>query len=378
MVEVIEVNDIDELSQYRLLWSSLFAATTDPSFFLTYDWLETSWRHFGAGHKLRVLVVFAAGEPLGILPLCVRREKYRLSTVRVLTYPLDNWGTWYGPIGPNPAATMLAAMQHIRTTPRDWDMIELRWVAADATHGGRSARALRVAGLFSEKREYQTTSIVDLPANWDEFLANKSHSVRRQFRRTVRDLVESGQAEYIRHRPAAASEGDGDPRWDLYAMCESVAQASWQADVKSGNTLTHDRVRRFFRDAHAAAARIGMADINLLVVDGRPAAFLYGYHCRGNIAALRTGFDASINGLGSALMLKSIEDSCRRGDRAIDFGPGEREHKRRLRTRTESTYRLTYTPLDSWRSQAVRWSRWAKNRWSRTQNNGAPTQPVSA
>ena len=43
-----------------------------------------------------------------------------------------------------------------------------------------------------------------------------------------------------------------------------------------------------------------------------------------------------------------------RGDRMIDFGPGEREHKRRLRTRTESTYRLTYTPIDSWRSQAVR------------------------
>ena len=53
-------------------------------------------------------------------------------------------------------------------------------------------------------------------------------------------------------------------------------------------------------------------------------------------------------------MLRSIEDSCRRGDRTIDFGPGEREHKRRLRTRTESTYRLTYTPIDSWRSQAVR------------------------
>ena len=64
-------------------------------------------------------------------------------------------------------------------------------------------------------------------------------------------------------------------------------------------------------------------------------------------------------------MLKTIEDSCRRGDRMIDFGPGEREHKRRLRTRTESTYRLTYTPIDSWRSQAVRLTRWAKGRLAR-------------
>ena len=136
-------------------------------------------------------------------------------------------------------------------------------------------------------------------------LASKSQSLRRQFRRTLRDLFADGRAEYIRHRPLPASEGDGDPRWDLYAACESVAQASWQSHVVHGNTLTHDRVREYFHAAHAAAARIGMVDVNVLNVDGQPAAFLYGYHCQGNVTALRTGFDASIGGgLGSALMLK--------------------------------------------------------------------------
>jgi CelD/BcsL family acetyltransferase involved in cellulose biosynthesis len=363
MVEIVEVNDIEELSQYRLLWNSLFAGTPNATFFLTFDWLDTYWRHFGHDQKLRVLIVYAAGQPIGILPLCVRTERYRMSKVRVLTYPLDNWSTWYGPIGPNPASTMLAAMQHIRRTPRDWDMIELRWVSDEATQGGKSARAMRVANMFSEKQEYQWTSLADLPATFDEFLANKSQSLRRQFKRTLRDLFADNRAEYIRHRPLAAVEGDGDPRWDLYSMCESVAQASWQSHVVHGNTLTHERVREYFHAAHAAAARLGMVDVNVLTVEGRPAAFLYGYHCQGNVTALRTGFDAAnSNGIGSALMLKTIEDSCGRGDRTIDFGPGEREHKRRLRTRTESTYRLTYTPLNSWRSQTVRLTRWAKTK----------------
>ena len=92
--------------------------TPDATFFKTFDWLDTYWRHFGHDQKLRVLIVYSAGEPLGILPLCVRAEPYRLSKVRVLTYPLDNWSTWFGPIGPNPASTMLAAMQHLRRTPR--------------------------------------------------------------------------------------------------------------------------------------------------------------------------------------------------------------------------------------------------------------------
>jgi CelD/BcsL family acetyltransferase involved in cellulose biosynthesis len=364
MVEIVEVNDIEELAQYRMLWNSLFRGTPNATFFNTFDWLDTYWRHFGYDQKLRVLIAYSAGEALGILPLCVRTEPYRLSKVRVLTYPLDNWSTWYGPIGPNPASTMLAAMQHLRRTPRDWDMMELRWVADESTQSGKSARAMRVANMFNEKQEYQWTSLIDTPASFDEYLANKSPSLRRQFRDTNRKLFANGRAEYTRHRPLPASEGDGHPRWDLYAKCETVAHASWQSQVDNGNTITTDRVREYFRASHAVAARLGMLDMHVLNVEGEPAAFLYGYHHQGNVTALRTGFDASHdNGIGSALMLQAIQDSCNRGDHTIDLGPGEREHKRRLRTRTESTYRLTYTPIDSWRSQAVRFSRWAKRRW---------------
>jgi CelD/BcsL family acetyltransferase involved in cellulose biosynthesis len=365
MADVLEINDIEDLAQFRLAWNALLPETPGASFFHTLDWLETYWRHFGQDQKLRVLVVRSGGSPVGIVPLCVRKERYRLGTLRVLTYPLDNWGTWFGPISPYPAATMLAAMQYLRRAPRDWDMLELRWTGPEQSDRGRSARAMRAANLLTEKDEYQTTSVIDLPSSWDEFVAGKSSTLRRQFRRTLRQIFEERGGEFIRHRPAPAREGDGDPRWDLYAMCESAAQASWQGSVTSGNTITHDRVREYCRDAHEAAARIGMVDVNVLVLDGQTAAFLYNYHYQGRITALRTGYDAALghDGVGSALILKSIEDSIALGDQLIDFGPGEREHKRRLRTRTETSYRLNYTPLGSLRSQAIRWSRWAKRRW---------------
>jgi hypothetical protein len=246
-------------------------------------------------------------------------------------------------------------------------MLELRWVPDEKTQAGKTARALRAACLFSNKDQYQTTSILELPADWNSFTASKSRSLRSQFRRQLRHAFTEQKAEYVRYRPAPKSEGGGDPRWDLYTMCEQIAAASWQGSVTNGNTLTHEQVRDFYRDAHAAAARLGMVDLNLLLVEGRPAAFLYDYLCDGRIFSLRMGYDPSFgdHGYGSALLLKTIEDSIARGDRTIDFGPGDREHKRRLRTRTESTYRLTYTPIDSWRSQAVRLTRWAKSRWPR-------------
>jgi hypothetical protein len=228
--------------------------------------------------------------------------------------------------------------------------------------GGKTARAMRAANMFSEKQAYQRTSIIDIPPRWDDYIASKSPSLRRQFQRLICDLFAGRQVEYIRHRPLPASKGDGDPRWDLYASCELIA-AAWQPDVANGNSLSQERVRKYFRETHAAAARLGMLDVHVLTIEGQPSAFLYGYHHHGNVIVLRADVDASNdNGIGSALMLQAIQDSCHRGDRTIDLGPGESEHKRQLRTRTESTYRITYTPMDSWRSQAVRFTRWAKRR----------------
>jgi CelD/BcsL family acetyltransferase involved in cellulose biosynthesis len=367
MSHVVEVRDIEDLAEYRLAWNALLPETPGASFFHTLDWLETYWRHFGHDQKLRVLVVRSSGAVVGIVPLCIRRERYRLGSLRVLTYPLDNWGTWFGPIGTHPSITMLAAMQHLRRAKRDWDMLELRWTGPESAERGRTARAMRAANMLSVTSEYQTTSIIDLPKTWDNFISAKSSTLRRQLRRTLKQVYEERGGQFIRHRPAPAREGDGDAGWELYEMCETAALASWQGSATNGNTITHDRVRDYCRDAHETAARLGMVDVNILLLEDRPAAFLYNYHYQGRITALRTGYDASAghDGVGSALILKSIEDSITRGDSLIDFGPGEREHKRRLRTRTEASYRLNFTPLGSLRSQAVNWSRRIKQRWQK-------------
>ena len=366
MVDVVEINDIDELAGYRMFWHSWLADTPRATFFNTWDWLNIYWQHFGRGQQLRALVVRSAEVPIGIVPLCVRTERRRVGTVRVLTYPFDNWGTWYGAVGTNRATTMLAAMQYLRHARRDWDILELPNTAPPAADGSRAGRSLRVAGLLTDQRPHQSISIAELNGDWQSYLANKSRRTRHEIRRVLRRTQENHRFEFIRHRPAPAREGDGDPRWDLYAMCEHVALASWQATSAAGNTLTHERVRPFFRDAHATAAHHGMVDLNLLLVDERPAAFLYNYHYHGHLTALRIGYDPSVDvaGLGTALMLRALQDGCERGDRAYDLGPGNAQFQRHLRTRVESTYRLAYWPLSSWRLQAARVARWAERRWS--------------
>ena len=289
----------------------------------------------------------------------------------MLGYPLDDWGNWYGPVGSKPALAMLAAMQHIRHAKRDWDLCELRWNTASWRDGGRAARSMRVVGMPTDERPDRTTSIVDFAGNWEGYLAARPRKTRHEIGRILRRASEHQNLTYIRHRPAPAREGDGDPAWDLYAMCEHVALASWQGSSTTGNTITHDRVRHFLRDAHAVAARLGMVDMNLLLVDGRPAAFSYNYNFRGRLTCLRIGYDPALRsgGHGKALLLQSIQDGFDRGDHSYDLGPGDSRLERELRTDTEKSYQLTHTPIGSWRSQAVRWARWAK-KWRPSAEHG--------
>lgn len=364
MAEVLEINDWRQAASQRMLWDYLVSETPRASFFHTYAWLDSYWAHFGREQKLRLLVAKSNGKPIGIVPLCVRRQPYRFGSVRVLCYPLDNWGDWYSAIGSNQAAAMILAMQHVRHTPRDWDMIDLRWTGLKSCNGGRPARAMSIAGLHPERVAQQTNALVSFSGSWSQYLTRMQSKRRSEFRRIVKRTFQKSSAQYIRHRPAPARVGDGDPRWDLYDMCEAVASQGWQAHTTAGNTLSSPRVRDFLRNAHEEASRLGMVDLNLLVVDGSPMAFAYNYHCEGRLLGLRMGYDqqSGNSSFGTALLLRSIEDSFRRGDKSLDLGSDEWPFKRRLQTDTETSYRLSHVPFAAVKTQALRLADWAGRR----------------
>ena len=66
------------------------------------------------------------------------------------------------------------------------------------------------------------------------------------------------------------------------------------------------------------------------------------------------GFDPAAAGAGTFLQRMMIEDSCRRGDRLIDLGPGSNESKRHWQTRTAVAWRYTHYALGSPSAQLLR------------------------
>ncbi|QDT98874.1 GNAT family N-acetyltransferase [Gimesia aquarii] len=343
-MSVIELNEIEGLKAYHADWNRLLAATPGGNFFQSLDWLQVYWQHFGEKQYLRVLVIHDDDEVTGIIPLCIQRLKTKFGSCRILTYPFDDWGSFYGPISANPEATLTAALNFIQQSQRDWDLIDLRCVDFDGFDDGATERSLEAANLSFKKTSWNQTAYVDLNQNWDDYLAGRSGKARQTYLRSERRVEKEGEIEFMRYRPRGENFGESDPRWDLYEVCEEIARKSWQGDSTTGTTLSHENVAQYFRDTHESATRFGAADLNLLYVSGQPAAFNYNYVFQGLVFSLRMGFDPSVSnkGLGRLLMGRMLRNSMERGDRIYDIGPGSLDAKKYWYTSVENSYRYVH------------------------------------
>jgi CelD/BcsL family acetyltransferase involved in cellulose biosynthesis len=361
-----EINDPGRLDDYRLLWNALLPETAGATFFQSLDWFQTYWRYFGEAQRLRVLVVHGPERPLGILPLVVRREKTRMGSLRVLTYPLHDWGTFYGPIGPYPTATLLAGLRHVRRTARDWEMLDLRWVDRDGVDQQRTPTAMAQVGLPGQAQAWTQAPMIELDGSWQDYWRGRQKKYRHNVERCRRRLERQGKLELIRYRPEGSAHGDDDPRWDLYDACLGIAKCSWQGSSGNGTTLCHRCVCDYLRDAHVAAVRAGAMDLCLLTLGGRPIAFIYHYRYEGRIYGLRKGYEPELGCLGPGIVLQQmvLEDSFRRGDRSYDMGAGSLDSKRPWQTSLATSYRYTHFPLASPRTQLIRAKRWLVERFA--------------
>ncbi len=353
-MEVQEINNIGDLAPLRDAWWELLRVTTDATFFHTPEWLEAYWEHYGRGQKLRVFVVRDRGACIGILPLVVRVQRTRLGRLRFLTYPLDDWGSFYGPISANPSAVHREVWSKVVKDHHDWDLVEPRWIGHRLEEATDLAQQFSTLGMNGHITLTDHSPAVVFSGSWEDYLASKSSKWRNNLKRWERNLSKSGELTFERHRPNPQS-GSSHIRWDLFDECLKVARASWQSQSPDGTTLCHESIRSFLTDVHTAAARVGGIDLNLLRIDDRPIAFAYNYHLHGKLCGLRVGFDAEFGraGAGNLLYAKVIQDSFERADLWYDLGAGSLDCKRYFASEIREIYRWTYSSARSLRGRLI-------------------------
>src|SRR5438552_3906312 len=198
MLRVEEVRSINSPDSLRAMWDRLLDQTPGASFFQSLDWLECYWRYYGASRRLRVLCVFRENDPIGIVPLVVREERTRAGRVRILTYPLDDWGAFFGPIGREREVVLAAALRHVRGSARDWDVLDLRWVNPRLDQGA-TPRAMISAGLSAYPQLVTHAGLIDVRGTWDDYWASLTSHWRNNVRRAQRRVAEVGEVTHVHY-----------------------------------------------------------------------------------------------------------------------------------------------------------------------------------
>ncbi len=354
ILQVEEINEIEALTRRRELWEDLLRRSPGASFFQTLDWLVAYWRHYGADQRLRALFVSANDEVLGVLPLVVRRERTKVGLLRTLTYPLDDWGSFYGPIGANCASILEAGLKHVKQTRRDWDVLDLRWIDSTGVDGGRTPEAMRRAGFqaycaCAAKRPWSISPAIGPAISTNaavngETISNAGGAIWTSAGRSpLRGIV-----------PAPATTRP----WSF-----TTPARPWREKVGRRTLPTARRcaTKACVRSCAKStpSPRTGRLDVSLLRIDEAPVAFAYNYVYEGYVFGLRVGYDASLSrdGAGNLLYALAIEDSFARGDRVYDLGPGSLDCKRHLKTRIVPVHRYSHYPLTAPRTQLLRLKR---------------------
>ena len=305
MVSVVEMDNLEELDQHHLAWSDLLAKTPGASFFQSLHWLRANWRDSSGDRKLRILAVRSRGELIGILPLAVFQQWRPLGRSRVLAYSNHDRRLPGGPIGPQPAATLCAALRYLHDRPGGSSSLQL--------YGGAEERlktALQVTGFRFRKRRVKGSGRIDLGG------AEGNQETRATWSWSTRPTglaASLDEATYERCRPLGAASGDDNPHWDVFADCMAPGMASCSTAAADGVPIWH---------VHQNVAKSGGLDLNLLRLRGEIVAYCYSVHFQGRVDCWRCGVVQRYAGAERLLAARMIEDSRQRGDSAIYFHAG--------------------------------------------------------
>lgn len=349
MFSVAEINEPEKLASFSLTWQTLWDRTPHRSFLQTRDWFETYWRHFGVDRKFRVLMVLGALRPIGIVPLVIKPTSTSLGSLRVLTYPLDGWGAFFGPIGSDPTATMYGVLKHLATTPRDWDLLDLRGIDDDQLDKGRTANAFQLARLPATQRVWEENFEVSV-ADWS---TGDQFRLRRKLKEAEKQLWLQGTWEFRRMRVREL-----DP--EASALSRKMYQESRSLLIPAGTPFG------WLSDLQDATLCNGMADLCQLWLNGRLVAAALNSVTDETVQplAISRGTVDSPYAVETVFLGQMLLDGLNRGDSKYVFGPRTADWARDWLPTSRPSYRITHFAGFKPRAQLLRLNELRKRWWS--------------
>ncbi len=298
------------------LWESLYAAHRGATPFMSPGWGRAWWSHYGDGAQPFFLVAEDAGAPVALAALALRRRGPLRVLETVGMEPGDYWDVLARPDAAEAAVDAIAGAVAARSSA--WDALIVRCLPPGSPVDGALARA----GLRAVHHRPIPAPGIELPADFDAYLAALPGSRRQNLRRHLRRLDE-GDVEL-----RAVTEPD-----DVAAALErwrEFRRAQWEAQGRTINPEhLSDRFGAFIAAVVGELLPAGEALVWEFCVGEEVVGSYVNFADRDAFYWYLGGFrpDVAALGLGKIAIGHGIRTSITAGRSYYDFARGAEDYK---------------------------------------------------
>lgn len=289
-------------------WDELFANSESATPFQSRAWLSAWWQVFGRRRRPWIIRVYEGDQLIGLYPLFRGGSAWRaLRPVGIgasdYLHPLMRTG--------HETEVMNAISEHLVAAPST-DLVDLHQIRETMNFELPDAVVSESANCL----------VLDLPDEYDQYLATLSKSLRFDCRRLDKKPFSTGEA-IVELVPENEVEQGMKDLFDLHS-------SRWKKRGLPG-AFALGKIREFQVLAATQLARDGHLRLHRLVSAGKTAGVVYAMHAGRVTYFYQSGFDPDAKALspGTLLVAAAIRHAIEEGDRQFDFLRGDEPYKRR-------------------------------------------------
>jgi CelD/BcsL family acetyltransferase involved in cellulose biosynthesis len=301
-------------------WRRLLARDPNRHVFATPEWNRLWWEEFGAGKDLLTVMVTRGSEVAGIVPLYRKQEEDR----RILRFVGGIDLTDYlGPICSREDREEVAdaLVSWLRDTETEWDEFDAHNMLVPFGFAEFLVESADRRGLDFVLSQEETSALLPLPSDWDEYLgglvSKERHELRRKMRRFAR--------EYPEARVRLATEETLERDLQVFVDMHRGAEGHKGHFMRPEISTFFERVARLFQER-------GWLRLDLLEIGDRAVASTFSFKLDNTFYLYNSAYEPEVSRLSPGLVLVAqlVQRSIEEGLQWFDFLRGPERYKYQL------------------------------------------------
>jgi CelD/BcsL family acetyltransferase involved in cellulose biosynthesis len=349
-MRIVDFTSLDELAPYADDWERLTSGVP----FRSWTWLSHWWRHYGPENdtdalrtRLAVLGVFDdTGLLIGVAPWYLESSAVHGRVLR----PLGSGEVCSDYVSvlcyPAAEAVVVEALAEylVENALSDdpaglhWDLLELDGVDAEDPTVADLVNSLSASGCTVHRRPGMNCWQLELPVDWDSYVASLGKNMRRDVRRLERELLHTDRVTL--HSIARLDELP-----EAMNILVELHQRRRQMLGEEG-CFASARFLGFYRDVVPELLLRGQVQFYWLELDGRPVAAEFQLVGNGMLYFYQAGVDpaAMEHQPGKLINVAILRQAIERGYRGFDFLRGDEPYKARFGARPRPSVEFRVIP----------------------------------